>query len=220
MMVVFSMVQYPNVPAQDLLPLAKEAGATGIEWDDAAHLHAGHTHEATQAYWDAVHAKLEPVSLASHYTLGNKRDIQELFMPVMDCAFALHASVVRLDPSPTPSSEADYAVFNVAAQELRTICDMANIFDMEIHINCRPGTLTDTPEGVQKLIKMANCRNCKCSWQPDPNVSDQENLKNLQMLKEYLGSAIVNASWKKEYASYLDSTFPQMPLILETGRIV
>ncbi len=218
-MVVFSMVQYPNVPSADLLLLAKEAGAAGIEWDDVTHLHPGHTHEATQAYWDAVHEKLESVSLTSHYTLGNKRDIQELFMPVMDCAFALHASVVRLNPSSTPSAQADYSVFNVAAQELRTICDMANVFDMEIHVNCRPGTLTDTPEGVQKLIKMANCRNCKCAWQPDPSVSDQENLKNLQLLKEYLGSVIVNTSWKKEYASYLEKSFPQMPLILEAGRM-
>lgn len=218
-MVVFSMVQYPNVPSADLLLLAKEAGAAGIEWDDMTHLHPGHTHEATQAYWDAVHEKLESVSLTSHYTLGNKRDIQELFMPVMDCAFALHASVVRLNPSSTPSAQADYSVFNVAAQELRTICDMANVFDMEIHVNCRPGTLTDTPEGVQKLIKMANCRNCKCAWQPDPSVSDQENLKNLQLLKEYLGSVIVNTSWKKEYASYLEKSFPNIPLILEAGRM-
>ena len=218
-MVVFSMVQYPNISSHNLLALAKEAGAAGIEWDDAAHLHPGHTHEATQAYWDAVQTKLEPVSLVSTYTLGNKRDIQELFMPVIDCAFALHTSVVRLNPFAMPSAEADYSVFNVSAQELRTICDMANVFDMEIHINCRPGTLTDTPEGVQRLIKMANCRNCKCSWRPDPSVSDQENLKNLQLLKEYLGSAVINASWKKEYGTYLENTLPNVPVILEQGRI-
>ena len=75
-MVVFSMIQYPNTPAKDLLALAGEAGAVGIEWDDIVHLHAGHTQEATSAYWDAVRANLTPVSLLSHYTLGSKRDIQ------------------------------------------------------------------------------------------------------------------------------------------------
>lgn len=44
-MVVFSMIQYPNTPAKDLLALAGEAGAVGIEWDDIVHLHAGHTQE-------------------------------------------------------------------------------------------------------------------------------------------------------------------------------
>ncbi len=218
-MVVFSMIQYPNTPAKDLLALAGEAGAAGIEWDDIVHLHAGHTQEATSAYWDAVRANLTPVSLLSHYTLGSKRDIQELFMPVMDCAFALHALSVRILPTPVPSEKGTYAIFNAAAQELRTICDMANVFDMEIQIICQPGTLTDTPEGVRRLIKMANCRNCTCSWQPDPAISDQDNLKNLQCLKEYLGSVVKNARWKKEYASYVESNLPNIPIILETGRI-
>ena len=218
-MVVFSMIQYPNTPAKDLLALAGEAGAVGIEWDDIVHLHAGHTQEATSAYWDAVRANLTPVSLLSHYTLGSKRDIQELFMPVMDCAFALHALSVRILPTPVPSEKGTYAIFNAAAQELRTICDMANVFDMEIQIICQPGTLTDTPEGVRRLIKMANCRNCICSWQPDPAISDQDNLKNLQCLKEYLGSVVKNARWKKEYASYVESNLPNIPIILETGRI-
>ena len=218
-MVVFSMLQYPTIPAKELLSLAKEAGASGVDWDDISHLHAGHTHEASSAYWDAVHADLTPVSLLSHYTLGTKRDIQELFMPVMDCAFALHTRVVRISPTPTPPDKAAYAVFSSAAQELRTICDMANIFDMEIHIICRPGTLTDTPESTKRLIKMANCRNCKCSWQPDSALSDQENLKNLQSLREFLGSVVENVSWKKEYTSYLESNLPQIPIILENGRV-
>ena len=140
-------------------------------------------------------------------------------MPVMDCAFALHTRVVRISPTPTPHDKAAYAVFSSAAQELRTICDMANIFDMEIHIICRPGTLTDTPESTKRLIKMANCRNCKCSWQPDSALSDQENLKNLQSLREFLGSVVENVSWKKEYTSYLESNLPQIPIILENGRV-
>lgn len=218
-MVVFSMIQYPNIPTKDLLALAGEAGATGIEWDDVVHLHAGHTQEATGAYWDAVRANLTPASLLSHYALGSKRDIQELFMPVMDCAFALHAQSVRILPTPVPSAEGTYAIFNTSAQELRTICDMANIFDMEIQIICQPGTLTDTPESTRRLIKMANCRNCSCSWQPDPSISDQDNLKNLQSLKDYLGSVVKNARWKKEYGSYMENTLPNIPIILETGRI-
>ena len=29
----------------------------------------------------------------------------------------------------------------------------------------------------------------------------------------------MNASWKKEYATYLESTLPNLPILLETGRI-
>ena len=218
-MVVFSMIQYPKIPAGELLALAGEAGAAGVEWDDIAHLHAGHTQESSASYWETVRAKLESVSLVSGYELGNKRNIQELFMPVMDCAFALHASVVRIRPTPIPSAEASYGDFNAAAQELRTICDMANVFDMELHVICRPGTLTDTPESTRRPLKMANCRNCKCSWQPNTAISDQDNLMQLQSLKEYLGSAVANASWKKEYGTYLENTLPNVPVILEQGRI-
>ena len=218
-MVVFSMIQYPTISADDLFTLAKEAGTTGMEWDDTVHLHAGRTHEATDAYWQAVRTNLAPVSLVSQYTLGSKRNIQEEFLPVIDCAFALHTSFIRIQPTPIPSAEAKFLTFNAAAQELRTICDLANTFDMEVHVIARPGTLTDTPESIRRLIKMANCRNFKCSWQPDPAVSDQDNLKNLQSLREYLGSVVMNASWKKQYATYLESTLPNLPILLETGRI-
>ncbi len=218
-MVVFSTIQYPKIPSKDLFALAKEAEATGIEWDDTAHLQAGHTSEATDAYWNTINEKLTPFSLVSNYTLGDKRNIQELFMPVMDSAFALHASIVRIQPLPVPSANADYNTFNKAAQELRTICDMANIFDMEVQVICRPNSLTDTAQSVCTLLKMANCLNCKCSWQPDPAISDQDNLASLQAVKRFLGSAVITPSWKKEYSSYLENSLPNVPMILETGRI-
>ena len=184
-------ITFRGLTAEHIISLTKQAGLDGIEWGGDVHVPPGRTHTAVDTYWKTEKEGLTVLSYGSYYKLGQNQNPKEAFIPVLDSAIALHAPNIRIWAGTLSPDKAGYEDYKNAAAELRDICDMANIFDVNISLEYHRGTLTENSQSALKLLKLANCRNLYTYWQPNPDITHEQNMQELTEILPYLSNVHV-----------------------------
>ncbi|MDR0731584.1 MAG: sugar phosphate isomerase/epimerase, partial [Treponema sp.] len=175
-----------------IISLAKSAGLDGIEWGGDIHVPSGDTAVAAKIKAETLEAGLRVLSYGSYYKLLKGG----AFTPVLETAAALGAPLVRIWAGELPSAQADEACYTSVAAELRSVCAEAGERGIRIGLEYHRGTLTDTCESAEKLLRLADCENLSTYWQPNPDLSAAEHRREIALLLPKISSVHV-FYWEK-----------------------
>jgi sugar phosphate isomerase/epimerase len=180
-------VTFRSLSAERIIALAKTAGLEGIEWGGDIHVPCGDTAAAARIRAATREAGLELLSYGSYYRLSTGG----VFTPVLETALALGAPMIRLWAGTLPSARADEAAYQSASAELRALCGEAAGRGIRIGLEYHRGTLTDTGESAEKLLRLTDCENLSTYWQPNPDLGAAEHCGEIGLLLPNISSVHV-----------------------------
>jgi hypothetical protein len=177
-MIGLTSVTFRSLSPERILDLAKIAGLDGIEWGGDIHAPPGDTALAEKIRNLTGEAGLRVFSYGSYYKLLRNGS----FEPVLKTAAALGAPLIRVWAGELPSAQADKSYYEQAAAELGELCREASAFGIGIALEYHRGTLTDTCEGAQKILRLAGAENLSSYWQPNPDLPIGEHHREITLL--------------------------------------
>jgi sugar phosphate isomerase/epimerase len=186
-MIGLTSVSFRSLSPERILVLAKAAGLNGIEWGGDIHLPPGDTALAERIGKLTRAAGLVVFSYGSYYKLLRGDN----FEPVLKTAAALGAPLIRVWAGEIPSAKADGPYYERAAVELGRLCREASAKSIEVALEYHRGTLTDTGEGAQKILRLAGVENLSTYWQPNPDLPPDEHYREIAMLLPFLSQVHV-----------------------------
>jgi sugar phosphate isomerase/epimerase len=185
-------VTFRSLTAERIIALAKNAGLDGIEWGGDIHVPPGDIGLAVKIKAATLAAGLAVLSYGSYYKIlkgGN-------FTPVLETAAALGAPLIRVWAGELPSARADEACYKRAAEELRALCAQAGERGIHVGLEYHRGTLTDTDESAEKLLRLTDSGNLSTYWQPNPDLTEGERRGEIARLLPKISSVHV-FHWEK-----------------------
>ena len=186
-------VTFRQKSPEEIIALAKEAGLTGIEWGGDIHVPAGDTKTASEIGRKTREAGLAVLSYGSYY----RGDEGEDFAPVLASAKALGAPVIRIWAGRKPLEESSPEEVKALAGRIREAAEMAQEEGMDLALEYHRGTATQTVSGALELLKEIRARTVTCYWQPNPELTKEEHLAEIDALLPFLSNIHV-FSWTKE----------------------
>lgn len=200
-------VIFRTLSCLEIIDLAAKNKLSGIEWGADIHIIPGDLQQAEFVKNKSAVYNLEVLSYGSYYKLCQGMSIEVEFHKILETAKVLGAPVIRIWATRTASKDAAEELYSQAAEELRTICGLAIEHDIDIALEYHRKSLTDSAESIIKLLKLTNCSNLFSYWQPNPELTMEENKKEIMAIKDYLKYIHV-FHWQANNAR----------LLLETGR--
>lgn len=190
-MLGLTSVTFRDLSPAEILRLASHAGLQCVEWGGDIHVPPEDLPLA-RAVGDATRAAgLAVSSYGSYYFLGESPCPQADFSPILEAALALGAPLVRLWASHRSPGEADTAFFERVASELGALCDLAAAKGLSLALEYHRGTLTQTAESTLSLISRVDRPNLSTYWQPNPDLTAEENLRELRLVLPRLSNVHV-----------------------------
>lgn len=175
----------------EIIALTKKAGLLGIEWGGDIHVPPGDTVTAREVGRMTREEGISVLSYGSYYHLGRGEPAES----VLETALELGAPNVRLWAGDFSPEAADETYWRKAVSDLREFCRKAEAMGLSVSTEYHRGTLTETGRGALHLMKEAGCRNLFTYWQPNPDITHEENLRELSQVSPYLSSIHV-FRWK------------------------
>lgn len=173
-------VSFRNLTPQRIVELAKQAKLDGIEWGGDVHVPAGDTETARRVHELTQDAGLKVFAYGSYYRPG-EQGVEE-FAPVLTCAKALHAPVIRVWAGTKWSWRADEAYVRRVIADTQSICDMAAAEGIAVSYEYHGWTLTDNRFSATEVHREIGRENMALYWQPNFCLTEEENLLALQMI--------------------------------------
>ena len=211
-------VTFRRLLPKEIIDLTVKAGLDGIEWGSDIHVPAGDTGMAASVRKQTEGAGLRVLSYGSYYRLMEHSAPEAAFMPYLMSAEALNAPNIRIWPggiSPGKAVEGDY---EAAAEELKVICRMADEYGVTVSMEYHRSSLTETPESARKLLEMVNYGNFYTYWQPDPDLSCEENRRAAGMVRDYVSNVHV-FYWENNEKERLAKGAADWKVYLDTLRL-
>ena len=186
-------VTFRQKSPEEIIALAKEAGLTGIEWGGDIHVPAGDTKTASEIGRKTREAGLAVLSYGSYYRGDEGEDVA----PVLASAKALGAPVIRIWAGRKPLEESSPEEVKALVGRIREAAEMAQEEGMDLALEYHRGTATQTVSGALELLKEIRACNVSCYWQPNPELTKEEHLAEIDALLPFLSNIHV-FSWTKE----------------------
>ncbi|MHC1735357.1 MAG: NAD(P)-dependent oxidoreductase [Erysipelotrichaceae bacterium] len=220
-------VTFREKSVQEVIALAKEATLDGIEWGGDVHCPAGEINTAKEIKRLCDEAQLEVFSYGSYY----KGQEGEDFLPVLQTAVALNAPVIRIWAGRMSPETITEEYFDLLVKNIQDACDAALKENVILGLEYHRRSMTQTKEGAMKLIQAVDRKNLKTYWQPNPEVTFDEQIQELKTIADHLVAMHVFnwdetntrylleeregiKKWKK-YVAYARKYGVDLPLILE-----
>jgi sugar phosphate isomerase/epimerase len=178
-------VSFRKLTLEQIVELVKKAGLDAIEWGGDVHVPHGDLKTAHRALQLTCDAGLEISSYGSYVSPLDADGKPEDFAPVLESALALETKTVRVWAGRVPSAQADQSYRCAMADSARQMAESAQAHQIRLAFEFHCGSLTDTNESAQQLLREVNHPNCYMYWQPsyeDPQPDYR--LAGLQALRE------------------------------------
>lgn len=213
---------FRTLPPEEIIALAAGAGLGCIEWAGDVHVPPDDLSTALRVGEQTRRGGLSVCSYGSYYRLCEGQD----FFPVLSAAKALGAPNIRVWAGGKPPDQADDGDFARAAHELGLICDLAAEARLSVSLEYHRWTLSQTPEGVLRLLSMTSRPNLFTYWQSNPELTADENEAALKAVSPHL-SALHIFHWRtdntrlplsagaEDWGRYLRVAGKERPLLLE-----
>ena len=209
-----------------ILDLLKQTGADCIEWGTDVHADVNDSKKLEQILQECSDHDMTVCSLGSYYKCCQGLDPQKDFAPVIHAAKILHAPVIRIWAGRTASALADEAYFNRMVDEVRECCALAEQENITVAFEYHRRSLTDNADSAVRLLKAVDRANCKTYWQPNPELSWQQNREELQQILPWLcrvhvfswltdNTRLPLAAQAEQWKSWLQLIPQDIPLLLE-----
>lgn len=218
-------VTFRKKTVDEIVDLARQAHLDGIEWGGDIHVPAGDIQAAHYAAKATRDAGLSVLSYGSYF----HGDEGEDFAPVLECAKALGAPMIRVWAGRFPYEECSPEEFSRCAAAFQKTADMAAKEGIAMGFEYHRGTLTQTRAGAAALLDAVARENVSSYWQPNPDISLEEQLSEIDTLLPRLSTVHVFC-WTgnnvrhplseglplwQQYVEHLDKTGAPRAMILE-----
>ncbi len=175
-------VSFRKLSCQEIIKLTKSADLRYIEWGGDIHVPPTNIENAKEiAKMTRLHG-LEVSSYGSYYRCGENSD----FLPYLETAKALGAPRIRIWAGDTASKETNTAARKNIVDDAKRIANLAQAYGIILDFEYHPNTLTDDCISARKLYEEINKPNCRLYWQPNFNLTHEENLKSLVYLADLI----------------------------------
>lgn len=184
-------ITFRTLSCEKVIELTRQAGLDGIEWGSDIHVPEGDAALAEKIWAQTAKAGLRVISYGSYYRLGANENPRLEFTKYLNSAVALHAPIIRIWAGNAAAEDISEVEFLRLAAETRTICAMAEEKGITVAFEYHRGTMTETSSGALQLLQTANCANLRTYWQPNPDISFEENKRELEEIRPYLANVHV-----------------------------
>jgi sugar phosphate isomerase/epimerase len=181
-MIGLCSVTFRDKSVEEIIQLAKEENLEVIEWGSDGHVPLDDVENAKRVAELMEEAGLKTNSYGSYYRLGAFED----FAPYIEIATILGASVIRVWPGEIGSKEASAKERAKVVEDAKRISELASAQGITIGLEYHRGTLTDTPESSETLMREINSPNVQLYWQPAENLSVKERIDSLSKLAPWI----------------------------------
>ncbi len=164
-----------NESVENVIRIVKEAGLSGIEWGVS---------EGHQPLCDAERAALirklseengiEIFSLGSYCYMETKEECDQ----ALETAVLLGAPIIRIWAGKNAPADCDDAYRQLIVENTKYMADKAKEHNIVLGFEYHPWTLTETCDEAFLLIESVGKENVGLYWQPQSNLSLEENLRD------------------------------------------
>ncbi|AYY13253.1 sugar phosphate isomerase/epimerase [Actinobacteria bacterium YIM 96077] len=182
-----------QLPVEEVLAVAAEAGLHGVEWGSDVHAPAGDEAEARRVARLTAAAGLVVTSLGSYYRAGTST--AEEFEDVLRTARALEAPRIRIWAGSVGSAEAGTEERRAVAEATRHAADRAADEGIELGFEYHAGTLTDDIDSTLALLADVDRANVTSYWQPPNGMPAEDALATLRRLGDQVRAVHVFSWW-------------------------
>ena len=174
---------------------AKEAGIDGIEWG-VSETHASLTDDTFLERIKEASRKngLEIFSLGAYCNMTDPEDCDK----TLQVAIKLGAPIIRIWAGNKSPKECDEAYVDCVVKNTIAMAKKAAAHHIKLGFEYHSYTLTETAESAVSLIKRINCPNVGLYWQPEGNISVEENLANRNQVLPYCIGNMHVQNWNEE----------------------
>lgn len=177
-------VSFRPLSPEEILQGMVKAGLKYIEW--GSDVHAPCTDEARLDELVELMKKYDITcsSYGGYFRLG-VTPIEEL-PAYLKAAKKLGTNIVRIWAGKAKLEEMTPEWRQMMIEEGRKAAKMAEEEGVIVAMECHRGTMTQTKEYCLELMEGVNSPNFRTYWQPNPDISDEENIAYIRLLKPYI----------------------------------
>ena len=186
MKIGFTTVTFRGKTIEENIDMALQSGASGIEWGGDVHVAPGNFVQAEKAARLTREAGLQVYSYGSYYRTDSEDPSD--FLPVLETARRLGTALVRVWAGTLSPEKADKEYRERVVRCAREIGKMAKDRQITVAFEYHRNTLTENAVSAVALLEEIGLDNVKSYWQPNPDLSHQENMAELKAVLPYLVS--------------------------------
>ena len=171
-------VTFRKLTPRHIVRLAVEARLEGIEWGGDIHVPHGDIALAKEVARLTREAGLAVASYGSYYRVG--ADPPEHFVPVLDTAEAMGATMIRLWAGNIPSDQADAGCRQRVVEDAIRVAGLAAGRNVALAFEFHDGTLNDRTDTSRQLLEAIGKPNFGTYWQPPVDMGLDDCLVSLR----------------------------------------
>lgn len=185
-MIGLTSVTFREKAWQEVLDIASQAEIDVIEWGSDVHVKEGLLEQAQIIGDSSRNLGIEPFSYGTYYRLGNiEADIGK-FKTYLETARALGAKVMRIWLSNTMTKTPMDQLIQNDIDELKVLCELAEENNITIGLEYHRNTLSENATDLLHIMDSVGASNLKTYWQMNPELTLEEHIEEIQMLKPYI----------------------------------
>jgi 3-dehydroshikimate dehydratase len=188
-------VTFRELPAEQIIALAAEAGLGSIEWGGDIHVPHGDLETARRVGRLTRNAGLETSAYGSYYRAAGSGATNVDFGSVCKTAIALGTPLIRVWAGAAGSAQADSATRRAVVEDLQMACDKAAAEEIDVSLEFHGGTLCDTPEAATQLVQQVARPNLSTYWQPPNGVGRDVCVAGLKSMLRHVRNIHVFHWW-------------------------
>lgn len=182
MLTGLTSVTFRQLTVDQIIDLAVQAGLDGIEWGGDVHVPPASPRLAAEVAQKCRAKGLSVLSYGSYYRGGSPEE----FKGVLESAKALGAPVIRIWTGSTSPQETSEERFEELAANIRAAAALAAAEGIALAFEYHRQTMTQTKEGALRLLAAVPAENVYTYWQPNPDVSFEEQLAEIDAVASRL----------------------------------
>jgi sugar phosphate isomerase/epimerase len=159
-------VTFRKLAPAEVIALVRRAGLRGIEWGGDIHAPHGDLVRARETRELTQDAGLRVAAYGSYYKAGLSEDAGLPFGRVLETAVELGAPTIRVWAGTAGSAAVAPEQRAAVTGDLRRIAALAVGAGVRVTLEFHGGTLTDTAESAERLLREAGHANLSTCWQP------------------------------------------------------
>ncbi|OGV50157.1 MAG: hypothetical protein A2X49_04215 [Lentisphaerae bacterium GWF2_52_8] len=173
-------ITFRQLPPSSIIDLVAKAGLTGIEWGGDIHVPHGDLAMADKVRKNCEDSGLEIPAYGSYYRAGSSEKAGLPFTKVLDTAKALNALTIRVWAGGKDSASLSSLERGVIVEDILRIGEAARKAGISVSLEYHRGTLTDSRESVQMLLRELAGAKIRFYWQPPVFVDEASCLVSLK----------------------------------------
>ncbi len=176
-------ISFRKLTVEQIIELTREAGLRGIEWGSDVHVKPG---DITGAVYTAQKTREAGLSVTSYgsYLRAGEEEGEQPFDLLLQSAIALGAPVIRVWAGRRSPADADPAYRTKVIEHLKRLVDQAENAGIRVATEYHRRTLTQDAHSALKLLEAVP--GLYTYWQPNPEISPEENMEELRLVSGHL----------------------------------